>query len=51
MLRKESEAVPESNDPVPQEQELGSGEPTLADIYRMFKERFDRWDSKSFRMR
>ena len=44
MLRKESEAVLESNGPVPQQGKFGSGEPALADVYRMFKERFNRWD-------
>ena len=42
MPRKESEAVPEGNGPVPQQEEFGSGEPTLADVYRFFKEEFDR---------
>ena len=42
MLRKESEAVPEGNCPVPQQEEFGSGEPTLADVYRIFEEIFDR---------
>ena len=42
MLRKASEAVPEVNDPVPQKEELGSGQSTLADIYRVCVERFDR---------
>ena len=42
MLRKESEAVPESNDLVPQQEDFRSGKFTLADIYRMFNERFDR---------
>ena len=46
MLRKESEAVPESNGPVPQQEEFGSSELTLVGVYRMFKERFDRWDRK-----
>ena len=46
MQWKESEAVPESNGPDPQQQELGSDEPTLADAYRMIKERFDRWERK-----
>ena len=57
MPRKESEAVPEGNGPVPQQEEFGSGEPTLADVYRLFEERFDkqqkrmysffdRWDKK-----
>ena len=44
MPRKESEAVPESNGPVPQQEEFGSGQPTLADVYRRFKERFDQSD-------
>ena len=35
MLRKASEAVPEGNDPVPHKEELGSDQPTLADIYRL----------------
>ena len=42
MLRKESEAVPEGKCPVPQQEEFGSGEPTLADVYRLFEEIFDR---------
>ena len=46
MLPKESEAVPKGNGPVPQQEEFGSGEPTLSDVYRMFRERFDRWDRK-----
>ena len=49
MPRKESKAVPEDNGPVPQQEEFGSGQPTLADVYRMMKERFDQsdryWDS------
>ena len=36
MPRKESEAVPESNDPAPQQKEFGSDQPTLADAYRFF---------------
>ena len=46
MPRKESEAVPEGNGPVSQQEEFGSGEPTLVDIYRMFDGCFDRWDRK-----
>ena len=46
MLRKESKAVPEGNAPVPQKEELGSGQPTMEDVYRMMKEAFDRWDKK-----
>ena len=42
MVRKASEAVPEGNDPVPQKEELASGQSTLADIYRVCVERFDR---------
>ena len=42
MLRKESEAVPEGNGPVPHLEESGSGEPTLADVYKFFVESFDR---------
>ena len=42
MSRKENEAVPVGNGPVPQQEEFGSGEPTLADVYRLFEERFDR---------
>ena len=49
MLWKASEAVPEGNDPVPQKEEPGSDQPTLADIYRLCVERFDRMDSYSDR--
>ena len=42
MLRKAGEAVPEGNDPVPQKEELGSGQLTLGDVYRLCVERFDR---------
>ena len=38
MPRKETEAAPEGNSPVPQKEEFGSGEPTLADVYRLFEE-------------
>ena len=41
MPRKESEAVPEGNGSVPQ-QEFGSGETTLTDVYRLLEERFDK---------
>ena len=37
MLRKASEAVPEGNDPVPPKEELGSGQPTMEDVYRRIK--------------
>ena len=35
MPRKESKAVPEGNGPLPQQEEFGSGQPTLEDVYRM----------------
>ena len=37
MLRKATKAVPEGNDPVPQKEELGSGQPTMEDVYRRIK--------------
>ena len=46
MLRKESEAVPEGNGPILQQEELCSGQPTMEDVYRIMKEVFDRWDRK-----
>ena len=46
MLRKESEAVPEGNGPVPQKEKNGSGQPTWGDVYRVMKEALDRWDKK-----
>ena len=49
MPRKDCEAVPEGNCLIPQQEELGSGEPTLADLYRLCEERFDRMDSYSDR--
>ena len=42
----ENKAVPEGNCPAPQQEEFGSGEPTLADICRLFEEQFDRRDRK-----
>ena len=44
MSWKESEVVPEGNGPVHQREEVGSGQPTLEDVYQMMKEAFDRWD-------
>ena len=46
MPRKASEAVPESNGPILQREEFGSGQPTMEDTYRMMIEAFDRWDRK-----
>ena len=42
MSRKESEAVPESNSLVSQQEELGSGHPTVEDVYSMVTELFDK---------
>ena len=42
MPRNWSKIVPEGNGPVPQQEEFGSDQPALADVYRLFKERFDR---------
>ena len=44
MLWKECEAVPESNCPIPQQEAFGSGEPMLANIYRLCEEGFDGMD-------
>ena len=37
MLRKAIKAVPEGNDPIPPKEELGSGQPTMEDVYRRMK--------------
>ena len=44
MPRKESKVVPEGNGSVPQQEEFGSGQPTLADVYRMTEELFGKSD-------
>ena len=41
MLRKASEAVSEGNGPIPQQEEYGSGQPTLAGAFREIREKFD----------
>ena len=46
MPRMDCEAVPEGNCPIPQQEEFGSGKPTLADKYRLCAERFDRMDDR-----
>ena len=46
MLQTASEAVSESNGPVPQKEEFGSGQLTWGDVYRTMKVAFDRWDKK-----
>ena len=42
MPRKESEAVLEGNGPVPHQEEFGSDQPTLADVYRIIKKLLDK---------
>ena len=42
MPRNWSKAVPEGNDLVPQHDEFGPDQPTLANIYRLFEQGFDR---------
>ena len=46
MLRKESEAVPESNNPVHQEKDFGSGQPALVHVFRRIYEIWDRGINK-----
>ena len=46
MPRNRSMAVPEGNYPVPQQDEFGPAQPTLADLYRMVEELFDKSDRK-----
>ena len=49
MLRKESEGVPEGNDPVPQQEEFGSAQPTLEDVYRKIEQLW--WMAKERRVK
>ena len=42
MPRNWSKAAPEGNDPVPQQKEFRSDQPTPTDVNRLFEERFDR---------
>ena len=51
MSRKESEAVPVDNGPVPQQEEFGPHRPTLEKVYRMIKEVFEEWDRRIDKMR
>ena len=46
MPRSWSKAVPEGNGPAPQQEKLVSDQPTLADVYRMLEELFDKLDRK-----
>ena len=50
MPRKESKAIPEDNDPVSQQEEFGSDQPTMADVYRMIEELFDKLDRKLYEL-
>ena len=45
MPRKESKNVPEGNGPVHQREELGSGQPTLEDVYQVLEEGFRKINS------
>ena len=45
MPGKWSKAVPEGNGPVPHD-EVWPNQPTVADLYRIVKERFDKLDRK-----
>ena len=54
MLRKANEAVSEGNGPIPQQEEFGSGQPTLAGASREISEMLDEFhddlkDVTSFR--
>ena len=42
MLRKASKTVPEGNGPVPQKEELESGQLTMGDVFRLLVEKLDR---------
>ena len=46
ILRKASKTVPEGNGPVLQKKELGSGQLTMGDVYRLCVERFDKMDDR-----
>ena len=46
MPRNWSKPVVEGNSPAPPQEEFGSDQPTLADIYRMIEELFDKSDRK-----
>ena len=42
MLRNRSKTAPGGNGSVPHHDEYGPDQPTMADIYRLFDERFDK---------
>ena len=47
MLRKAIKAVLEGNDPVPQKEEIGSGQPTMDDVYRRIKLRMSHFEEQT----
>ena len=50
MPRNRSKSVPKGNGPVPHHDEFRSGEPTMAELYRMLKQEIDRMDKNFKRM-
>ena len=46
MLRKASEAVSEGSGPIPQQEECGSGQPTLAGAFREIGETLDEFHNE-----
>ena len=50
MPRKWSKAVPKGNGPVPYHDQLGSREPTMVDLKKMFEVKIDRMDKDLERM-
>ena len=50
MLWKESEAVLEGNGPIPQQEEFGSGQPTLEDGFREMREKLDKFHDDMMRL-
>ena len=43
---EQTKLYPEGNGPVPQQEESGSDQPTLTDVYRMIEKFFDRSNRK-----
>ena len=50
MLRKDSEAVHESNGPIPQQEEFGSGQPMWKELQILLKEKWDRQIDETMRL-
>ena len=42
MPRNWSKVVPEGSGPVPQQEEFGSDQPTMADMHQLFEEKIER---------